>query len=65
MSAPPSFSGPLLPDVSRGYQYLTAQWVSVSIAIIFVVLRIGTRKILFKTLKLDDYAILVALVNSD
>ena len=62
-SAPPSLPDlNLPPDKNRGWQYVTVQWVSVSIATVLVITRVSIRRTLFKKTKWDDWTILLALV---
>ena len=56
-------STPSGPDTSRGPALLSAEWVTLSIAVLFVALRIYTRALLHKTAGWDDWTILAALVS--
>lgn len=60
MSSPLS----LPPDISRGYQYVVAQWSCVSVAVLVVLLRFCIRGMLRRKIGQDDYTILAALVQT-
>ena len=62
MSSSPYSAVSQPPDISRGYQYVAAQWSLVSVAIIVVVLRFCIRGLLRRKIGGDDYTILAALV---
>ena len=51
-------ASPLPPDIHRGYEYVVAQWVSVSIAFVLVILQLFIRRILLNKKKWADYIII-------
>ena len=51
------------PDTNVGSDVLIVQWVTVSLAIIIVSLRIFTQAVLRRTAGWDDWTILIALVS--
>ena len=62
MSAARDHEGPLPPDTSRGGAFMLVNWVTMSIALLIVGLRIYTRACVRRTAGWDDWIILLSLV---
>ena len=62
MISPAHSAESLLPNISRGYQYVAVTWSFVSVAFVVVFLRLWIRGLLRRKVGGDDYTIVAALV---